>query len=120
MLNRQINGRDRLQRSKGVLNITLFPIPQLVRIVRSYIFKDQRLWLNHQQTHNFKLWSSGDELNHSQVMAPKSSLIVDLIQVSSRPLDHFKWKDRITGAKGLRIQILEYSLAVGLLLSGRT
>jgi hypothetical protein len=99
MRKRQINDRDRLQRMKGELNIVLFPIPQLVRTVRSYSFKDRRLWLTHQQTHNFKLWSLGDELNHSQVVVPQSSLIVNMLRESSRPLDHFKWKDRISGAK---------------------
>jgi hypothetical protein len=99
MRNRQIYDRDRLQRVKGELNIMLFPIPQLVRTVRSYSFKDRRLWLTHQQMHNFNLRSSGDELNDSQVMVPQSSLIVDLLRVSSRPLDHFKWKDRISREK---------------------
>jgi hypothetical protein len=37
----QINDRDRLQRMKGELNNVLFPIPQLVRTVRSYRFKDR-------------------------------------------------------------------------------
>jgi hypothetical protein len=69
--------------------------------------------------HNFKLWSFDDELNHSQVVVPQPSLIVDLLRVSSRPLDHFKWKDRISGSKQLRIRLSEYPSTVGSLFSGR-
>jgi hypothetical protein len=53
--------------------------------------------------HNFKLWSFGEELNHSQVVAPQPSLIVDILRESSQSSDHFKWKDRIRGYKGLII-----------------
>ena len=53
--------------------------------------------------HNFKLQSFGDELNHSKVVVPQPSLIVDLLRESSQPSDHFKWKDRISRAKGLII-----------------
>jgi hypothetical protein len=45
--------------------------------------------------HNFQindmdeLWRTKEELNDSQVMVPQSSLIVDLLRVSSWLLDHF-------------------------------
>jgi hypothetical protein len=80
MCNRQINDRGELRRSKGELNIALVPIPQLVRTIRSYSFEDQRLWLTHQTTHNFKLQNLGVELNHSQVIVMQSSLTVDLLR----------------------------------------
>jgi hypothetical protein len=66
--------------------------------------------------HNFKLQSFGDELNHSQFLILKPSLIVDLLRESSKPLDHFKWKDRISGEKPLRIRSSEYPIVVGSLL----
>jgi hypothetical protein len=53
--------------------------------------------------HNFKLQSFGDELNNSQVVVPQTSLIIDLLREYSQLSDHFKWKDRISRAKGLRI-----------------
>jgi hypothetical protein len=37
----QINDMDELQRAEGELNDSLFPIPQLVRIVQSYSFEYQ-------------------------------------------------------------------------------
>jgi hypothetical protein len=44
-------------------------------------------------------------INHFKVVVPQSSLIVDLIQVSSRPLDHnlVEGQDKL---KGLRIEYL--------------
>jgi hypothetical protein len=108
MHNRYINDRDRLQRSEGELNIALVPIPQLFKTIRSYSLKYQTIVVDSPTMHIFKLQSFGDELNHSQVVVLQPSLIVDLLRESSQPSDHFKWKDRISGAKGLRICLSKY------------
>jgi hypothetical protein len=69
--------------------------------------------------HNFKLQSLGDELNHSQVVVPQSSLIINMLRESSRPLDHFKWKDRISGEKRVENLNTQISLRHWIKLSGR-
>jgi hypothetical protein len=72
---------------------------------------------------NRKSISSGGEANNMKRsklrresavhnMIRIKSLIVDLLRDSSRPLDHFKWKYRISEEKWLRIRSPECPSAV--------